>query len=169
MRLIFVERDLEANKKHKIRFLLFWYIHRAEDLDSAVLDRCDESLLFPLPDEECRSHLITRYFDFYIRRMQWKPPSPNISRFSSAMQNLTWKKPQGAMIVDDDVMDDNQIRETVKNTFGFSGREIGKLMISMQGAVHSSEKGRLSQEKCQEIIDTKVKEHNEKLKMKQQH
>ena len=32
------------------------------DLDAAVLDSCDESLLFPLPDEPCRELLLTQYF-----------------------------------------------------------------------------------------------------------
>ncbi len=88
-------------------------------------------------------------------------------RLASAMLKLSWKKPERVIIVDDDVMNDNQIRETVEKTSGFSGREIGKLMVSMQGAVHSSETGRLSQVKCKEIIDTKVEEHKEKLIMKQ--
>ena len=69
--------------------------------------------------------------------------------------------------VDDDVMDGSQIRDTVKATSGFSGREIGKLMIAIQGAKNSSETGRLSRLRCQQIIDIKVEEHIEKIKMKQ--
>jgi SpoVK/Ycf46/Vps4 family AAA+-type ATPase len=40
--------------------------NRAEDLDAAVLDRCDESLYFGLPDEQCRGKLIKQYFNEYV-------------------------------------------------------------------------------------------------------
>jgi SpoVK/Ycf46/Vps4 family AAA+-type ATPase len=143
---------------------------RAEDLDSAVLDRCDESLLFPLPDEECRYHLITRYFDYYVRRVERRLPSREKHSLFASIRNRSWKKSESnEKIVDDDVMDAAQIGQTVKETSGFSGREIGKLMIAMQGAIRSSETGRLSRLHCQEIIDAKVDEHKEKMKMKQLH
>jgi ATPase family AAA domain-containing protein 3A/B len=76
------------------------------------------------------------------------------------------KKAQKAVIIESDVMDESQLRESVKATSGFSGREIGKLMIAIQGAIHSSEKGRLSRLDCQRVIDSKVREHHQKLNIK---
>jgi ATPase family AAA domain-containing protein 3A/B len=35
-------------------FMMILATNRAEDLDPAALDRCDESLLFPLPDSACK-------------------------------------------------------------------------------------------------------------------
>lgn len=99
--------------------------------------------------------------------MQWQPPNHKYSVWATCIRKFRWKKGQRAAIIDDNIMDDSQVRETVKQTSGFSGREIGKLMIAMQGAIHSSETGRLSHLRCQEIINTKVEEHNEKVKMKQ--
>ena len=40
--------------------------NRAEDLDSAVLDRMDESLYFPLPTEPLRASLASLYFNEYV-------------------------------------------------------------------------------------------------------
>lgn len=144
-------------------------IHRAEDLDSAILDRCDESLMFPLPDDDCRYKLIVQNFDYYVRRMDCRPLSLRNTLLIS-IQNMIRKNPKNVTkIVDDDAMDESQIRETVRLTSGFSGREIGKLMIAIQGSIHSSETGKLSRRYCQKIVDTKVEEHNEKVKMKQPH
>jgi len=154
-----------ANPIFDCKYILTY--DRAEDLDSAVFDRCDESLLFPLPDEDCRYHLIRRYFDYYVQQMQSQSMSKKNYLFDSIQNNLMGKRPQKIIkIVDDDVMDANQIRDTVNLTSGFSGREIGKLMIAMQGAIHSSDAGCLTRLRCQQIIDAKVEEHNEKMRMK---
>lgn len=40
--------------------------NRAEDLDSAVLDRMDESLYFPLPAPDLRVTLVSIYFKTYV-------------------------------------------------------------------------------------------------------
>ena len=40
--------------------------NRAEDLDAAVLDRCDESLYFGLPEVNGREKLLDLYFNKYV-------------------------------------------------------------------------------------------------------
>lgn len=42
--------------------------NRAEDLDSAVLDRMDESLYFGLPSPILRTSLVSNYFHVYVNR-----------------------------------------------------------------------------------------------------
>ena len=47
-------------------FMMVLATNRAEDLDSAVLDRMDESLYFGLPAPEHRARLVGQYFDTYV-------------------------------------------------------------------------------------------------------
>jgi hypothetical protein len=45
------------------------------------------------------------------------------------------------MKAEDDLMTGEHIKSTVSVTFGFSGREIGKLMVALQGAMYVSKDG----------------------------
>ncbi|KAE8707859.1 4-coumarate:CoA ligase 3 [Hibiscus syriacus] len=74
--------------------------NRPGDLDSAVADRIDEVLEFPLPGEDERFKLVKLYLDKYIAQAGSRKPA---------------------------------------KTEGFSGREIAKLMASVQAAVYGSE------------------------------
>jgi len=47
-------------------FMMVLATNRAEDLDSAVLDRMDESLYFGLPNPFLRISLVRQYFDAYV-------------------------------------------------------------------------------------------------------
>ena len=75
------------------------------------------------------------------------------------------KGPNSWFQIDDDVMDDDQLKIAVESTKGFSGREIGKLMIAMQGAVYASSDGKLTAANARNIIENKVSEHRDKRKM----
>jgi len=57
--------------------------NRAEDLDAAVLDRCDESLLFPLPDAKCRRTLLDLY---------WRKQVVAAADLVNKKENGLWKK-----------------------------------------------------------------------------
>ena len=49
------------------KFMLVMATNRPQDLDSAVLDRIDDSIAFPLPSHEERVALLDLYFRKYIR------------------------------------------------------------------------------------------------------
>eukprot|EP00897_Mesotaenium_endlicherianum_P006693 jgi/Mesen1/6051/ME000308S05241 len=51
------------------------------------------------------------------------------------------------------------IREAAEKTEGFSGREVAKLMASVQGAVYGSKESVLTAEIFREVVDYKVAEH----------
>jgi ATPase family AAA domain-containing protein 3A/B len=53
-----------------------------------------------------------------------------------------------------------------KEVTGFSGREIAKLMISVQGAAYGSPDGMLSKELLQRVVRWKVEEHHKKDSMR---
>ncbi|XP_077234907.1 uncharacterized protein LOC143877057 [Tasmannia lanceolata] len=127
--------------------------NRPGDLDSAVTDRIDEVLEFPLPGEEERFKLLKLYLDKYIAQAGDRKPSL-LSFFRRQQQKIQIKG------VSDDV-----IREAALKTEGFSGREIAKLMASVQAAVYGSKDCELDASLFREVVDYKVAEHQQRRKL----
>lgn len=145
-------------------FMMVLATNRAEDLDAAVLDRCDESLFFPLPDAECRKDLILLYFDLHFRKFMEINNRREVSLRSRITQYFTKREPL-IMSVESDLMTGEQLESTVAVTYGFSGREIGKLFIALQGLMYVSKDGRLDFLAAWKLIETKVRENQEKADM----
>ncbi|KAL2329243.1 hypothetical protein Fmac_022670 [Flemingia macrophylla] len=128
--------------------------NRPGDLDSAVADRIDEVLEFPLPGEEERFKLLKLYLDKYIAQAG--------SRKSGLFHNLFKGQPQQIEIKG---LTDDIIKEAAAKTDGFSGREIAKLMASVQAAVYGSENCVLDPSLFREVVDYKVAEHQQRRKL----
>jgi ATPase family AAA domain-containing protein 3A/B len=126
--------------------------NRPSDLDSAIADRIDEVLEFPLPGEDERVKLLKLYLEKYIaqagKKKDWK--------------SRIWGKQDTIQIngITEDV-----IREAARKMEGFSGREIAKTMASVQGAVYGSKESVLDAELFREVIDYKVAEHQQRRKI----
>ncbi|KAL5557301.1 hypothetical protein UlMin_039537 [Ulmus minor] len=128
--------------------------NRPGDLDSAITDRIDEVIEFPLPGEEERFKLLKLYLKKYI---------VGEGEDSSKWGHLLKKKAQNITIKED--LSDDVIREAAQKTEGFSGREIAKLMASVQAAVYGSPDCVLDSELFKEIVDYKVAEHHQRIKL----
>lgn len=127
--------------------------NRPGDLDKAVTDRIDEVIEFPLPGEEERFRLLKLYLRKYLcgegdERSQWG--------------SLFKKQPQKITIKD---MSDDVLREAARKTEGFSGREIAKLMASVQAAVYGRPDCILDADLFKEIVEYKVGEHQQRIKL----
>ncbi|KAK4758850.1 hypothetical protein SAY87_020151 [Trapa incisa] len=125
------------------------------DLDKAITDRIDQMIEFPLPGEEERSRLLKLYLNKYLsgktndeERSQWA--------------FLFKKQPENITIKD---VSDEVIWEAAKKTEGFSGREIAKLMASVQAAVYGSPNGVLDAQLFNEVVDYKIMEHKQRVKL----
>lgn len=127
--------------------------NRPGDLDSAVADRIDEVLEFPLPGEEERFKLLKLYLDKYIAKAGDSKPSW-FNLFRRQQQKIEIKN------ITDDV-----IREAAVKTEGFSGREIAKLMAGVQAAVYGSIDCELNPALFREVVDYKVAEHQQRRKL----
>ncbi|GAU16241.1 hypothetical protein TSUD_298730 [Trifolium subterraneum] len=126
--------------------------NRPGDLDSAVADRIDEVLEFPLPGEEERFKLLKLYLDKYIAQAGSR--KSGFSLFKADPQKIEIKG------VTDDI-----IKEAAAKTDGFSGREIAKLMASVQAAVYGSDNCVLDASLFREVVDYKVAEHQQRIKL----
>ncbi|KAK9122166.1 hypothetical protein Syun_019783 [Stephania yunnanensis] len=128
--------------------------NRPGDLDSAVADRIDEVLEFPLPGEDERFKLLKLYLDKYIAKAGEKK--------SGWLTSLFRRQPQKIEIKG---LSDDVIREAAAKTDGFSGREIAKLMASVQAAVYGSKDCVLDANLFREVVDYKVAEHQQRRKL----
>nr|GEU39394.1 ATPase family AAA domain-containing protein 3-like [Tanacetum cinerariifolium] len=128
--------------------------NRPGDLDSAVADRIDEVLEFPLPGEEERYKLLKLYLDKYIAKAGARKTGIFSKFFQKEQQQIEIKG-----------LNDDLIREAAAKTEGFSGREVAKLMASVQAAVYGSENCVLDTGLFREVIDYKVAEHQQRRKL----
>ncbi|KAK3224131.1 hypothetical protein Dsin_011156 [Dipteronia sinensis] len=127
--------------------------NRPGDLDSAITDRIDEVIEFPLPREEERFKLLKLYLNKYLS---------DEGENKSKMGFIFKKKPQKITIQN---LSEDVIREAAKKTEGFSGREIAKLMASVQAAVYGSPDCVLDSHLFREVVDYKVAEHHQRIKL----
>ncbi|XP_071731329.1 uncharacterized protein [Rutidosis leptorrhynchoides] len=129
--------------------------NRPRDLDSAITDRIDDVIKFPLPQEDERFKLLKLYLHKYLygedddtKEYKWR------SFFSKKTQKITIKD-----------LSDDVIRVAARKTEGFSGREIAKLIASVQAAVYGRPDCALDSQLLMEIVDYKVGEHHQRIKL----
>uniref|UniRef100_M4DXY0 AAA+ ATPase domain-containing protein n=1 Tax=Brassica campestris TaxID=3711 RepID=M4DXY0_BRACM len=128
--------------------------NRPGDLDSAVADRVDEVLEFPLPGEEERFKLLSLYLEKYIAQAGPRKPGLFDRLFKKEQQKIEIKG-----------VTEELLKEAAAKTEGFSGREIAKLMASVQAAVYGSEDCVLDSVLFREVVDYKVAEHQQRRKL----
>ncbi|XP_043710979.1 ATPase family AAA domain-containing protein 3-like isoform X2 [Telopea speciosissima] len=127
--------------------------NRPGDLDSAITDRIDEVIEFPLPGEEERVKLLNLYLNKYL----------SSEEKTESLYGSMLKKKQQKIIVKD--ISEDVIREAARKTEGFSGREIAKLMASVQAAVYGRPDCVLDSQLFNEVVDYKVAEHHQRMKL----
>ncbi|CAI5474590.1 unnamed protein product [Closterium sp. Yama58-4] len=130
--------------------------NRPEDLDSAVTDRIDEMMEFPLPREEERFRLLQLYLHRYVTNSQdgrkwWKRGGGGIAAAFRKQEKIEVKG------ISEDVL-----RDAARKMEGFSGREIAKFMASVRGAVYGSKESVLDAQLFLEVVDYKVAEHQQR-------
>uniref|UniRef100_A0A1J3GBH8 ATPase family AAA domain-containing protein 3 n=1 Tax=Noccaea caerulescens TaxID=107243 RepID=A0A1J3GBH8_NOCCA len=131
--------------------------NRPGDLDSAVTDRIDEVIEFPLPGEEERFKLLKLYLNKYLTGGEDKKDA-----------NTKWShlfKKQSQKITVEGDLTDQVIRDAAKKTEGFSGREIAKLVAGVQAAVYGRPDCVLDSQLFEEIVNYKIEEHHQRVRL----
>ena len=147
-------------------FMLVLATNRAEDLDAAVLDRCDESLYFGVPDEACRERLIDLYFRKYVIEAAELLNSREQKFMRKALVKLRLTKKAGSVSVSDEAKEAKAwVKGAVQKTTGFSGRELAKTMIAIQGCMYGSNNGKVDVQMIEKVVRVKTAEHKEKRVM----
>ncbi len=107
----FLYRTGEASKK----FMVVYASNQPEQFDWAINDRIDEMVEFALPGSDERFKMINQYIDQLLRKTDGGSKSITLGDIS-----------------------DNFLHDVVKQTKGYSGREINKLVIAWQSAAYGN-------------------------------
>ena len=134
--------------------------NRPEDLDEAVLDRMDESVEIGLPDLPARKRMVKLYFDKLIVRGADAGDEKGAKSFFRGL--FKRNVPDRPVPVKD--ITDADLDAVATATEGLSGREISKLMASVQAAAHGSADGSCTKQMLQEVTQTKIAEHKTKAR-----
>jgi len=151
-------------------FMMVLATNRPSDLDAAVVDRMDETLEFDVPEEHERHNMIKLYYDTCIRRtdLQIKGDQKTIMGWCTRLGQRVVRRithgPCPPMIECEEIVT-KDLEDAARRTEGFSGREISKLVLSLQGAAYGRDDCVLSKAMFADVLDWKVKEHSQKAKM----
>ncbi|CAD7963666.1 unnamed protein product [Amoebophrya sp. A120] len=104
-------------------------------LDRAVMDRVDESFLFPLPDYPQRLEMVKMFFNQHI---------------------LAPTKTSQQIEVEDAVKSEEYMQEMARRMEGFSGRQVAKTILGLQSAVFGSGTNKLTKGLADAVLDWKI-------------
>jgi ATPase family AAA domain-containing protein 3A/B len=156
------------------QFMMVLATNRPHDLDSAILDRIDESVEFGLPDVKARTGLVKLYFNSFITKpLKIKPLRPEDLALPAAASKKSRLSPLGKSSLPEpkreDLVDEETLIEVARRLHGFSGREIAKLMTSLQthvlyscGRAARQSQHFLEKKMFFDVVDAKVLESSRK-------
>lgn len=136
-------------------FMLVLATNRPEELDPAVLDRIDVSILIDLPAVSQRKDLVNLYMHQIVVDIAKK------STQSSFLKKIVIGN-GSSFVVDENCYSEDAITEIAQQTEGFSGRSIAKLMIALQYEMFLTSDHRLTKKLLMKVLDLKRSEHIEK-------
>eukprot|EP00892_Ulva_mutabilis_P006304 jgi/Ulvmu1/4045/UM019_0022.1 len=142
-------------------YMVILATNRPEDLDPAVLDRVDEQLEVALPTVDLREQIVQLYFTRYLT-------NSDQAVASLGMMTRMRRMFGGSKADKIDVSGVDQVKlvkEAAQKTAGFSGRELAKLMASVQAAVYGTPDAKLTDSIFRMVLDMKLKQHTMRAKM----
>ena len=132
------------------KLLLVLATNRPEDLDQAVVDRMDASLLIDIPDKTERVKLCSLYMREHVQKFaESKARRGFFGRIGGSMPPS----------VDKACMTENYLHSIAEDIKGFSGREISKLFIAAQHSMLLASDGKLTKALMDGIVASKLTEH----------
>ncbi len=156
---------LHQTSSQSTKFMMVLATNRPEDLDAAVLDRIDDALEFPLPAFKQREELLLSHFARCVGAPDtktWKTAKPSCQR-RAGLAALLPRRRQGPGTVKLTGLGPKSFARLADETGGFSGREIAKLMLSLQAHVFGSDGDlEVSLQVLQRVLTIKLKEHHAK-------
>jgi ATPase family AAA domain-containing protein 3A/B len=143
-------------------FCLVLATNRPADLDPAVLDRMDEALEFGLPGAAERRAILALYFERYVAAAGTAAGGAGAGAEAGARARvaaLLRGRAAAADRIDASAVGEAALDAAAAATEGFSGRELAKLMASMQAAAYGARDATLSAALFESVLAAKVREH----------
>ncbi len=131
--------------------------NRPEDLDEAFLSRCDYRLYVGAPDQNQRARIIKKYATDYLFNT---PPVTRVPTLAARLWNKISKpKLQPRIAIAPDALDDAMIEAIARQTDGFVGRDLSKMVFEMRRCAQVSADKTLTKEMVNTVVARKIKEH----------
>lgn len=135
------------------KFMIVLATNTPQLLDEAIQDRMDEVLAFDSPSKEERTKIIKYHLDLYLNRLQ-----DPIEKFKFILKHPSFLLYKNKPIDLSDLTE--EYYEDISNrTEGFSGRELGKLVVSWHDEIYAKDSLKLDKK----IIESVLKRHIEKI------
>lgn len=160
--MLFANRSRELSEKsRKLLNLLLTYTgtesknyfvialtNRPEDLDSALINRCDEQIEIGAPNLDNRVKILKKYIAELL--VNYKIQT------TSLLDKLRGKSTDKYLAIDNSVLDQNFIDQVARKLENFVGRDISKLVISVQAAALTSKDCKVTKEIFNRVVDQKL-------------
>ena len=135
-------------------FIIVALTNRPEDLDSAFLSRCDEKIEIGVPNFNERAKILKSYIEKYLisSTKQQKEPSFFEKIF------LGKAVPPKALIIENNLFNNDFIVEIARKLDNFVGRDISKLVIAIRSDAYASKDLKISKELVNKVVNQKIEE-----------
>ncbi|CDK30386.1 AAA family ATPase [Candidatus Babela massiliensis] len=144
-------------------FIIVALTNRPEDLDDAFLSRCDEQIEIGAPAPEQRLEILQSYIKkFLISRTKEQPKPSLFARILGA------NNPPKPITIAKDALTPEVIEDIAQRLEHFVGRDISKLVISIQSEAYATPQCRITKEIVDRVIQQKIDQKTlEKKQFKQ--
>jgi ATPase family AAA domain-containing protein 3A/B len=129
-----------------------------EEIDPAFLSRCDEHIRIGAPEFEQRKAIIRKYINEYlIQPLSIHHSTKGI--LGSVTSLLSKRKTESKLIVSPAVREDSFISDIARRTEGFVGRDLAKMILSVQSHAYTLKSKLVSRELIEHIVEHKIHQH----------
>lgn len=135
-------------------FMVVGLTNMPDLLDKAFLSRCDYRIEIKAPDQEQRYRIIQKYAQDYL----FNAPKP--TRKPKLFGRLFGVKKPVRINIQKDVLSDAKMREIARQTNGFVGRDLSKMIFEMRRRATITKNKTLTAQIIDQVVTRKITEIN---------
>lgn len=146
-----------GTESKKVMFVLA--SNQPEQLDWAINDRIDTSVMFPLPKLTERQRMVDLYYKQNILDGACNPDR-STNMFTKLFKSTRQLSPE------DDLLDNQTeiLTNVAENTDGLSGRQISKMITSWEHGLYASADGLLTREMIHKSVGKAMEDNKQRMK-----
>ena len=134
-------------------YMMVLLTNRPEDLDEAVLSRCDQRIEIGTPAPAQRRSILDMYVNKYLfNANQLQPSKPFWSGWFGSEEEMK------QVTIAEDVFTPEEIDSISGKLNGFVGRDISKLVLQILTSTYATEECKVTKEIVDRVVTTKIRE-----------
>lgn len=133
-----------------------------DEIDPAFLNRCDEQINITPPNLTERVKIIEKYVNDYLLSSIGLNITYN-TKLSKFIKLFKKAKPEVKLNIKDNCINQNKILEIAKQTEGFVGRDISKMVLSMQAQAFATNDKTLTEQIINKTVKDKIEQKKRSL------